>query len=183
MHPPLQLTATRPVMGSNTGHAFSILWCCCLLSESGEIQIFLSKLWGKYIFLRTYYSCDSVSVCTLLSSQVWINTSTTSLFHVVMESSAYCCPHPLNHVYSCVNKASCYFRNLRPFNKHFRVKSSKTWGRRWQPRAAWLFMHKCWWKQLNKNARAWYCFHRSHCKAINHFTVTKFTSRYKLIST
>lgn len=42
-HPPLQLTA----MASNMGHAFSILWCCCLLLESGEIQVFFSKIYKK----------------------------------------------------------------------------------------------------------------------------------------
>lgn len=89
---------------------------------------------------------------------------------------------PQPHAYWCVNKASCYFRNLQPVNKGFRVKSSKIWDRRWQLRAPWISMHKCWWIQFNKNDSAWYCSHKIHCKTINHLTVIKFISRYKLIS-
>jgi len=57
----------------------------------------------KYLLLRTYYSCDSVSVSTLLGSQVWIYTSTSSLFHVMMKPSSCCYPHPLNHMPTVVS--------------------------------------------------------------------------------
>lgn len=52
----------------------------------------------KYVFLHSYSSCIAVSVCTLLTSQVWMHTSNRSLFHVMMKTSACCYPHPLNHM-------------------------------------------------------------------------------------
>lgn len=90
---------------------------------------------------------------------------------------------PQPHASWCVNKPSCYFRNLQPVNKVFGVKSSWIWDRIWQLREPRISMHKCWWMQLNKNNSAWYCLHRIHCKTINHFTVIKLISRYKLTST
>lgn len=42
-HPPLPLTLTRPVVGSDMGHVLFFLCCHCLLLESGEIILLISK--------------------------------------------------------------------------------------------------------------------------------------------
>lgn len=60
---------------------------------------------NKILYFSTpLYSWQSVSSCTLLSSQVWMHTSTTSLFHVIMKSGACWYLHPLNHMLSVSTK-------------------------------------------------------------------------------
>lgn len=76
-------------------HTFHFMMPLSFISIQRNPNIPLKNV-KKYVFLHS--SCNAVSVCTLLTSQVWMHTSTRSLFHVTMKTSACCYPHPLNHM-------------------------------------------------------------------------------------